>query len=301
MGGHVTTSLDRGSAGAALDRRARAPAHRLAGAAAGAPARRVERARDPAGGRGAPVQTRRGDVRPRARRVSARPGGRTPSRPPRVCVIVRAVANYGFAIDLRKCIGCHACTIACKSEHDIPVGVNRCWVKTVEKGTFPDTQRLFLPVLCNQCERRAVHEHLPDRRALQAPRRHRRSEWRVVHRVPRVHGRVPVRPALHRSEHADGREVQLLREPDREPAAAGVRERLSDRVPHLRRHGRPDQRSRADRAARSVHGPQARKRHGPEGLLPRRGRSDHAPGDRGTAVHVQGRPGAPAPDRLAGS
>ena len=60
--------------------------------------------------------------------------------------------NYGFAIDLRKCIGCHACTIACKSEHDIPVGVNRCWVKTVEKGTFPDTQRLFLPVLCNQCE-----------------------------------------------------------------------------------------------------------------------------------------------------
>ena len=62
------------------------------------------------------------------------------------------MANYGFAIDLRKCIGCHACTIACKAEHQIPVGVNRCWVKTVEKGTFPDTQRLFLPVLCNQCE-----------------------------------------------------------------------------------------------------------------------------------------------------
>jgi Fe-S-cluster-containing dehydrogenase component/formate-dependent nitrite reductase membrane component NrfD len=61
------------------------------------------------------------------------------------------VANYGFVIDLRKCIGCHACTIACKAEHDIPVGVNRCWVKTVEKGSFPDTQRLFLPVLCNQC------------------------------------------------------------------------------------------------------------------------------------------------------
>jgi Fe-S-cluster-containing dehydrogenase component len=62
------------------------------------------------------------------------------------------LAHYGFAIDLRKCIGCHACTIACKSEHDIPVGVNRCWVKTVEKGTFPQTQRLFFPVLCNQCE-----------------------------------------------------------------------------------------------------------------------------------------------------
>ena len=67
-------------------------------------------------------------------------------------VHIPAVPNYGFAIDLRKCIGCHACTIACKSEHDIPVGVNRCWVKTVEKGTFPQTQRLFFPVLCNQCE-----------------------------------------------------------------------------------------------------------------------------------------------------
>jgi Fe-S-cluster-containing dehydrogenase component/formate-dependent nitrite reductase membrane component NrfD len=60
--------------------------------------------------------------------------------------------NYGFAIDLRKCIGCHACTIACKAEHDIPVGVNRCWVKTVESGTFPDTRRFFFPVLCNQCD-----------------------------------------------------------------------------------------------------------------------------------------------------
>jgi Fe-S-cluster-containing dehydrogenase component/formate-dependent nitrite reductase membrane component NrfD len=62
------------------------------------------------------------------------------------------MSNYGFAIDLRKCIGCHACTIACKAEHDIPVGVNRCWVKTVEKGTFPETRRFFFPVLCNQCD-----------------------------------------------------------------------------------------------------------------------------------------------------
>jgi Fe-S-cluster-containing dehydrogenase component/formate-dependent nitrite reductase membrane component NrfD len=60
--------------------------------------------------------------------------------------------HYGFAIDLPKCIGCHACTIACKAEHEIPVGVNRCWVKTVEKGTFPDTRRFFFPVLCNQCD-----------------------------------------------------------------------------------------------------------------------------------------------------
>lgn len=60
--------------------------------------------------------------------------------------------HYGFAIDLRKCIGCHACTIACKEEHQIPIGVNRCWVKSVEKSAFPDTRRFFFPVLCNQCD-----------------------------------------------------------------------------------------------------------------------------------------------------
>lgn len=60
--------------------------------------------------------------------------------------------KYAMAIDLNQCIGCHACTIACKSEHDIPIGVWRCWVKEVEKGVFPSTRREFLPVLCNQCD-----------------------------------------------------------------------------------------------------------------------------------------------------
>lgn len=59
--------------------------------------------------------------------------------------------KYGFVIDNRKCIGCHACTTACKSEHKVPVGVNRTWVKQVEKGTFPDTRRLFSVMRCNHC------------------------------------------------------------------------------------------------------------------------------------------------------
>ncbi len=59
--------------------------------------------------------------------------------------------KYGFVIDNRKCIGCHACTVACKSEHDVPVGVNRTYVKQVEKGTFPDSKRLFSVMRCNHC------------------------------------------------------------------------------------------------------------------------------------------------------
>ena len=59
--------------------------------------------------------------------------------------------QYGFVIDNRKCIGCHACTTACKSEHDVPVGVNRTWVKQVEKGSFPDVKRHFSVLRCNHC------------------------------------------------------------------------------------------------------------------------------------------------------
>ena len=59
--------------------------------------------------------------------------------------------QYGFVIDNRKCIGCHACTVACKSEHDVPVGVNRTWVKQVEKGVYPHTRRLFSVMRCNHC------------------------------------------------------------------------------------------------------------------------------------------------------
>ena len=60
--------------------------------------------------------------------------------------------NYGFVIDNRRCIGCHACTVACKSEHEVPIGVNRTHVKYVEKGIFPNNTREFSVHRCNHCE-----------------------------------------------------------------------------------------------------------------------------------------------------
>ncbi|MFM8894897.1 MAG: 4Fe-4S dicluster domain-containing protein [Actinomycetales bacterium] len=59
--------------------------------------------------------------------------------------------RYGFAIDQRTCIGCHACTVACKTEHDIPVGQFRTWVKYVEKGQYPTTTREMGVMRCNHC------------------------------------------------------------------------------------------------------------------------------------------------------
>ncbi len=59
--------------------------------------------------------------------------------------------NYGFVIDNRKCIGCHACSVACKSENEVPLSVNRTWVKYVETGTYPNTRRHFQVTRCNHC------------------------------------------------------------------------------------------------------------------------------------------------------
>ncbi len=55
-------------------------------------------------------------------------------------------------IDNRRCIGCHACSVACKVEHEVPLGVARTWVKYVEKGVFPETRRSFQVTRCNHCE-----------------------------------------------------------------------------------------------------------------------------------------------------
>jgi Fe-S-cluster-containing dehydrogenase component/formate-dependent nitrite reductase membrane component NrfD len=61
------------------------------------------------------------------------------------------MTNYGFLIDQSKCIGCHACSTACKSENQVPVGVNRTWVKYVETGAYPDVRRRFQVTRCNHC------------------------------------------------------------------------------------------------------------------------------------------------------
>lgn len=62
------------------------------------------------------------------------------------------MTRYGFLIDQDSCVGCHACTVACKSEHQVPLGVNRTWVKYVEKGEYPNTRRLFSVMRCNHCD-----------------------------------------------------------------------------------------------------------------------------------------------------
>jgi Fe-S-cluster-containing dehydrogenase component/formate-dependent nitrite reductase membrane component NrfD len=63
------------------------------------------------------------------------------ARPPR----------WAKVIDQTSCIGCHACTTACKSENAVPLSVTRTYVKAVDVGLFPQARRAFQVTRCNQC------------------------------------------------------------------------------------------------------------------------------------------------------
>ncbi|GFP21558.1 prokaryotic molybdopterin-containing oxidoreductase family, iron-sulfur binding subunit [Candidatus Hakubella thermalkaliphila] len=60
--------------------------------------------------------------------------------------------RWVMVIDLRKCVGCSACTIACVSENKLPPGVVYRPVTDEEIGTYPNVTRRFLPRPCMQCD-----------------------------------------------------------------------------------------------------------------------------------------------------
>lgn len=62
------------------------------------------------------------------------------------------MARLGMVIDLKVCVGCQACTIACKSSNGTPPDIFFAQVHEREVGVYPSARREFLPTLCNHCE-----------------------------------------------------------------------------------------------------------------------------------------------------
>jgi len=60
--------------------------------------------------------------------------------------------RWAMVVDLRRCVGCRACTVACKSENNVPDGVFRTWLRFEEVGEYPNTRPRYLPVFCNHCD-----------------------------------------------------------------------------------------------------------------------------------------------------
>ena len=63
-----------------------------------------------------------------------------------------ATPKWIKVLDQSRCIGCHACTTACKAENEVPLGVSRTYVKYVDVGVFPQARRAYQVTRCNQCE-----------------------------------------------------------------------------------------------------------------------------------------------------
>ncbi len=72
--------------------------------------------------------------------------------------------QFGWIVDLRRCVGCDACAVACKSEMNTapavapltlragrPVQVNYRAVLAVESGSYPAVTRVFVTSACNHC------------------------------------------------------------------------------------------------------------------------------------------------------
>ncbi len=85
--------------------------------------------------------------------------------------------HWAMVMDLRRCVGCQACVIACKSENKVPLGVFRTAVRVIETGHMerredgivitedgnyaPNVKKSMLPVMCNHCEKPPCVESCP--------------------------------------------------------------------------------------------------------------------------------------------
>ncbi len=71
------------------------------------------------------------------------------------------MTRWGMVIDLRKCIGCYGCMVACKVEHFLPPGIFWNRVLIGERGTYPTVTKQIYPVICNHCAEAVCVEACP--------------------------------------------------------------------------------------------------------------------------------------------
>lgn len=67
---------------------------------------------------------------------------------------VRALApgeQYRFHVDMRTCIGCKCCVVACNEQNGNPPAINWRRVAEIEGGWYPRTTRAYLSMGCNHC------------------------------------------------------------------------------------------------------------------------------------------------------
>lgn len=59
--------------------------------------------------------------------------------------------RYIMTMDVRRCVGCNACVLACKAENALPENGFRDWITTDTRGVFPHLSQEIRSERCNQC------------------------------------------------------------------------------------------------------------------------------------------------------
>ena len=76
--------------------------------------------------------------------------------------------HYGMVIDTKRCVGCNACTVACKMANNVPQDI--FWTRALTDGgemmdtpagEFPDVSLRYITVSCQHCENPACAKVCP--------------------------------------------------------------------------------------------------------------------------------------------
>src|SRR5512140_839163 len=79
------------------------------------------------------------------------------------------MARLAMLVDLTRCIGCDACTVACKQENGTPMDTFFARVLNVEVGTYPSVERLYVPVRCNHSDDAPCPKGCPNKAIVRRP------------------------------------------------------------------------------------------------------------------------------------
>ncbi len=147
------------------------------------------------------------------------------------------MARFGMVIDTRRCVGCTDCVVACKTENDVPEGLNRDWIATETTGRFPTLHLEIRTERCNHCDNPPCvgccptgASHVEPFGAIVL------VTHEIVYRVQGVSRVVPVRRALRAPGGVRG-QVHVLHPPGEGRQGPGLRVGLPDALHDVRRPG----------------------------------------------------------------